>query len=90
MATIKTVLSDPAIVVGLVRSIMILAVSFGVALSQDQVDAVLATVGAGLAFLSLALSAVTYSNTNPKTDSVLYADLPPAAIDALADDVPAD
>lgn len=90
MEAIKNVLADPAVIVGLVRASLILVVSFGVAITQEQTDALLAFTGAVLAVLSIVLTSVTYANTNPKADSVLVADLPQSAIDAMADDVPAD
>ena len=52
-------LSDPALVIGLVRAALILAVSFGVGFTQPQQDAVLMFTGALLAVLSVVLTAVT-------------------------------
>jgi hypothetical protein len=64
-------LKDPALVVGLVRAGMILAVSFGVGLTQPQQDAVLMFTGALLAVLSLALTAITRAKTTPTATPVL-------------------
>jgi len=66
-------LKDPALIVGLVRAALILAVSFGVAITQQQQDAVLMFVGAFLAVLSLALTAVTVAKTTSKANPVLHA-----------------
>jgi hypothetical protein len=64
-------LKDPALIVGLVRAALILAVSFGVAITQQQQDAVLIFVGAFLAVLSLVLTAVTVSKTTSVTNPTL-------------------
>jgi len=66
-----TFLNDPALIVGLVRAALILAVSFGVYITQDQQDALLAFVGALLAVMSLALTAVTRAKTTPVANPVL-------------------
>jgi hypothetical protein len=65
------ILKDPAVIVGLVRAALILLVSFGVAVTQEQQDAVLMFVGAFLAVLSLVLTAVTASKTTSKANPVL-------------------
>jgi len=64
-------LKDPALIVGLIRAALILAVSFGVAITQQQQDAVLMFVGAFLAVLSLALTAVTVSRTTSSSAPTL-------------------
>jgi uncharacterized membrane protein len=66
-------LKDPALIVGLVRATLILVVSFGVYVTQDQQDALLAFVGAFLAVLSLVLTGVTVSKTTSNTSPVLKA-----------------
>jgi len=58
-------LRDPALIVGLVRAALILAISFGVAVTQDQVDSILLFVGALLAVISIVLTQVTRLNTTP-------------------------
>lgn len=63
---------NPALIVGLVRSAMILAVSFGVQLNQSQQDAAVTFVGAVIAVLaSLALTGVTVAKTTPQDAPVL-------------------
>ena len=52
-------LKDPALIVGLVRAILIFAISFGVAITQEQQDATLMLVGSVLAVVSLLLTGVT-------------------------------
>lgn len=64
-------LKDPALIVGLVRAALILLVSFGVYVSQDQQDALLAFVGAFLAILSLVLTGVTVSKTTSSASPTL-------------------
>jgi uncharacterized membrane protein len=64
-------LKDPALIVGLIRAALILLVSFGVYVSQDQQDALLAFVGAFLAILSLVLTGVTVSKTTSNTSPTL-------------------
>lgn len=66
-------LQDPALLVGLVRSALILAVSFGVAVTQAQQDALLMFVGAFLAVASIVLTQVTRINTTPTANPVLMA-----------------
>jgi hypothetical protein len=67
---VSKLIQNPALLVGLVRSVLILVVSFGVALSQAQVDATLGVVGSFLAVASLVLTGVTLRTTtstaNPK------------------------
>jgi hypothetical protein len=65
------ILKDPAVIVGLVRAALILLVSFGVAVTQEQQDALLMFVGAVLAVMSLVLTAVTASKTTSKSNPVL-------------------
>jgi hypothetical protein len=60
-----TLLNDPALIVGLVRATLILLVSFGFALTQEQQDSLLMFVGALLAVLSVVLTAVTVKLTTP-------------------------
>jgi hypothetical protein len=62
---VSGLLNDPALIVGLVRAAMILAVSFGFALTQEQQDSLLMFVGALLAVLSVVLTAVTVKLTTP-------------------------
>jgi len=64
-------LKDPALIVGLIRAAMILLVSFGVYVSQDQQDAILMFTSALLAILSLVLTAVTVSKTTSSAAPVL-------------------
>jgi hypothetical protein len=63
-----TLLNDPALIVGLVRATLILLVSFGFALTQEQQDSLLMFVGALLAVLSVVLTAVTVKLTTPKAN----------------------
>lgn len=55
----SALLNDPALIVGLVRAGIILAVSFGVQITQDQQDSLIMFVGALLAVVSVLLTAVT-------------------------------
>jgi hypothetical protein len=71
-----SVLNDPALIVGLVRAALILAVSFGIGITQAQQDSLLMFVGALLAVLSLLLTGVTMS----KTTSVAKPSLPQGTI----------
>ena len=64
-------LQDPALIVGLVRATLILVVSFGVAITQAQQDSLLMFVGALLAVMSIALTAVTRAKTTPVANPVL-------------------
>lgn len=66
-----TLLKDPALIVGLVRAAVILAVSFGVGISQAQQDSLLMFVGALLAVLSVVLTSVTIRLTTPVAAPVL-------------------
>ena len=63
---IAAILKDPAIIVGLVRAFIILLVTFGINVQQNQQDAILAFVGVLLTVISLGLTGVTYSLTDPK------------------------
>ena len=65
------ILKDPALIVGLVRAALILLVSFGVFITQEQQDAILMFTAALLAVLSLVLTAVTVSKTTSKANPVL-------------------
>jgi hypothetical protein len=64
-------LNDPALLVGLVRSILILLISFGVAVTQAQQDSILMFVGAVLAVVSIVLTGVTRAVTTPTANPVL-------------------
>jgi len=64
-------LRDPALIVGLVRAGLILAVSFGVAITQAQQDSLLMFTGALLAVMSIVLTGVTVAKTTPKANPVL-------------------
>jgi len=64
---------DPALIVGLIRSALILAVSFGAAITQAQQDSLLMFTGAFLAVLSLVLTQVTRLSTTPTANPVLTA-----------------
>lgn len=64
-------LKDPALLVGLVRAILIFAISFGVAITQAQQDATLMLVGSVLAVVSLLLTGVTMSKTTPVSNPSL-------------------
>lgn len=68
---VSKLIQNPALIVGLVRAVLILVVSFGVALSQAQVDATLGTVGAFLAVLSLVLTGVTLRTTTSTANPTL-------------------
>ena len=67
------IIKDPALIVGLIRAALILLVSFGVYVTQEQQDAILMFTGAVLAVLSLVLTAVTVSRTTSKANPVLTA-----------------
>jgi len=54
-------LKEPALIVGLIRAGLILAVSFGAVITQEQQDSTTAFVGVLLAVISLALTGVTRS-----------------------------
>jgi hypothetical protein len=56
-------LKDPALIVGLIRAALILLVSFGVYVTQDQQDAILMFTAALLTVISLVLTGVTVSKT---------------------------
>lgn len=60
-------LKDPALVIGLIRAALILLVSFGVYVTQEQQDAILMFTAALLAVMSLVLTAVTVSRTTSST-----------------------
>ncbi|HSW41778.1 MAG TPA: hypothetical protein VLM76_04650 [Patescibacteria group bacterium] len=64
-------LKDPALIVGLVRALLIFAISFGVAITQEQQDATLMLVGSALAVVSLVLTGVTMSKTTPIANPTL-------------------
>lgn len=64
-------LKDPALIVGLIRAALILLVSFGVYVTQEQQDAILMFTGALLAVLSLVLTGVTVSKTTSVTKPTL-------------------
>lgn len=60
-------LKDPALIIGLIRAALILLVSFGVYVSQDQQDAILMFTAALLAVMSLVLTSFTVSRTTSST-----------------------
>jgi hypothetical protein len=64
-------LADPALIVGLVRSILILLISFGVAITQAQQDSLLMFTGAALAVMSIILTGVTRTLTTPVSNPTL-------------------
>jgi hypothetical protein len=64
-------LKDPALVVGLIRAALILLVSFGVYITQDQQDALLMFTAALLTVISLVLTGVTVSKTTSNSSPVL-------------------
>lgn len=49
---IRRIKSKPALVIGFVRSLLILGVSFGAGLTAEQSGAILAVVSMGLSFLT--------------------------------------
>ena len=67
----SALLSNPALLVGLIRAVLILLVTFGVAISQEQQDATLMLVGSFLAVVSLVLTGVTMSKTTPVANPTL-------------------
>lgn len=71
MTSIRALLANPAVLVGLVRVVMILVVSFGAAMTQGQQDSILEATGALMAVLSLALTGVTVTQTTPTSAPVL-------------------
>lgn len=62
----RVLFENPAVLVGVFRALLILLVTFGVALTQAQTDSVLELVGSLLAVISLTLTAVTAKITTPK------------------------
>jgi hypothetical protein len=64
-------LKDPALIVGLIRAVLILLVSFGVYVSQDQQDAILMFTAALLTVISLVLTGITVSKTTSSTAPTL-------------------
>jgi len=64
----NTILGDPALWIGLIRATMILLVSFGVALNDAQMAAVIAFAVAFMAVASMLLTLVTRRTTTPKAD----------------------
>lgn len=79
---LRALLDNPAVLIGLLRSALILATTFGVGITSEQQNGLIETVGAFLAVLSLALSGVTASVTTPKA-------VPPAEESIPSDDSPA-
>jgi len=67
------ILKDPALIIGLVRATLILLVSFGIYVSQDQQDAILMFTAAVLTIISLALTGVTVAKTTSVANPVLKA-----------------
>jgi len=64
-------LKDPALIVGLIRAALILLVSFGVYVTQDQQDAILLFTAALLTVISLVLTGVTVGKTTSNTSPTL-------------------
>lgn len=58
-AVIERLLGEPALIVGLVRAVIILLVTFGVPFTDPQTEAIVETVGLFLTVVSLALTGVT-------------------------------
>ena len=72
MTNVRTLLANPALLSGLLRTAMILVVSFGFTISQPQQDAVLAFVEVLILVVgSLALTGVTLARTTPVASPVL-------------------
>ena len=67
----SALLSNPALLVGLVRAVLILLVTFGVAVNLAQQDSILELVGAVLAVMSLLLTGVTLAKTTPIANPTL-------------------
>ena len=61
----QALLANPALLVGLIRAVLILLITFGVAVTQAQQDSILELVGAVLAVMSLVLTGVTLQKTTP-------------------------
>jgi hypothetical protein len=76
--TLPSLITDnPPLVTGLVRALLIFAVTLGVSISQAQQDAALLLLAAVLPILSLSVTAATVMATVPKAPS---ADATPASI----------
>ena len=71
---VSKLLENPALLVGLVRAVMIAAVSFGVGITQPQQDSLLELVGFFLAVASLVLTGVTLRTTTPSANPTLDVD----------------
>lgn len=71
MNYLRTLLDNPAVLIGLLRSALILATTFGVGITGDQQDGLIEVAGASLAVLSLALTGVTAAVTTPKATPTL-------------------
>ncbi len=67
----RALLDNPAVIIGLIRSALILGTTFGVAISTEQQDGILQMVGAFLAVASLVLTSVTAAITTPKETPTL-------------------
>jgi hypothetical protein len=67
----SALLSSPALLVGLIRAVLIMLVTFGVAVTQAQQDSILELVGAALAVMSLLLTGVTLAKTTPVSNPTL-------------------
>ena len=67
----SALLSNPALLVGLVRAALIRLLTFGVAVTQAQQDSILELVGAVLAVMSLLLTGVTLAKTTPVSNPTL-------------------
>ncbi len=59
-------LKNPALLSGLLRALLIFAVTMGVKLSQAQQDAALGILAAALPIISLIFTGVTVATTKPK------------------------
>lgn len=68
---IDKLLANPAVIIGLARSVMILLVTFGVGIAAPQQAAILDAVGAFLSAASLIFTGVTATITTPKATPTL-------------------
>jgi uncharacterized membrane protein len=68
----RTLIANPALLSGLVRAVFLVAVSFGISITQSQQDGILTLVGAVISVLgSLTMTAVTIANTTPTAAPVV-------------------
>ena len=68
---LRALLDNPAVLIGLLRSALILATTFGVGITSEQQNGLIETAGAFLAVVSLALTGVTATVTTPKATPTL-------------------